>query len=210
MSISRRIASRYPSRFLREYAHWKVRSDPAYEGVLRRLSGAGRPLVDLGCGIGLLALYLREHGVGVPVVGIDFDAQKVEMARLASRGLAEVEFRVADARGALPGGHDFVVLDLLQYFGAADRRRILEEIARAVPPGGVVIIREGIRDGSWRYRITRMVDVTARRLRWMRVDRVDFPTREELVDAFPGFTVEVEPLWGRTPFNNYLFVFRRV
>ena len=34
-------------------------------------------------------------------------------------------------------------------------------------------------------------------------------TSGTIVEAFPGFEREVVPLWGRTPFNNYLFVFRK-
>ena len=30
-------------------------------------------LLDLGCGLGLLAFCLREHGLTVPIHGIDYD-----------------------------------------------------------------------------------------------------------------------------------------
>src|SRR5262249_3650273 len=38
-----------------------------------------------------------------------------------------------------------------------------------------------------------------------------FPTQERILDAFQRaeFSWTVKPLWGRTPFNNHLFVFRR-
>ena len=36
-----------------------------------------------------------------------------------------------------------------------------------------------------------------------------FPTRAAIVSAFDGFSSEVVPMFGRTPFNNYLFVFKR-
>ena len=46
---------------------------------------------------------------------------------------------------------------------------------------------------------------------WLRVPRLNFPSVEQIVAPFHarGFEVSVAPMWGRTPLNNYLFVFRR-
>ena len=49
----------------------------------------------------------------------------------------------------------------------------------------------------------------ARGVRWLKAERLNFPRRETIVEAFRGFESEIVPLWGRTPFNNYLFVFKR-
>ena len=35
------------------------------------------------------------------------------------------------------------------------------------------------------------------------------PPRERITNAFEGFSAGVTPMWGSTPFNNYLFVFKR-
>ena len=44
----------------------------------------------------------------------------------------------------------------------------------------------------------------------MKAEKLQLPTRDEIVSAFEGFDADVKPLWGRMPYNNYLFVFRRV
>ena len=207
--VARSVAALFPTPALREYARWKVRLDPAYDAVLERLRGHAEPVADLGCGIGLLAFHLRASGVVVPLVGIDFDERKIAVARQAAAGTAGLEFRQGDARDPCPAGHNVVMLDVLQYFGAADRATILANAARAVPPGGVVLLRAGLRDRSWRYRVTWLVDALARAFRWMRAERIEFPAREEIIAAFPGFEAEAVPLWGRMPFNNWLFVFRK-
>jgi hypothetical protein len=66
-----------------------------------------------------------------------------------------------------------------------------------------------VRDGSWRHRFSTAVDAAGRVMRWMKGERLSFPSRDEVMAPFEGFTAEVRPLWGRTPFNNYLFVFTR-
>ena len=207
--IAQRLARLYDGP-LRRYVYWKVRMDPAYPAILSRLrQHAGQPLVDIGCGVGVLAFFLREHGFEGPIVGIDFDERKIEAARSAATRYRGVDFICADAAGPLPDGHNVVLLDILQYVDTPARRVILRNAAAAVPPGGVAVIRQGIRDRSWRYRLTHAVDAIGRAIRWNRGQPMNFPTRQEIEEAFRGFESEVTPLWGRTPYNNYLLVFRK-
>jgi SAM-dependent methyltransferase len=202
--------SRFFEGSLQRYVYWKVRMDPAYEAVLAHLRAhPGHPVVDIGCGAGVLALYLRESGFTAPIVGIDFDERKIAAARTAAGHHRDLEFRCADAADPLPAGHSVVLLDVLQYVDSAAQERILRNIAAVVPPGGVVVIRQGIRDGSWRYHFTRLVDAIGRAIRWNRGRRINFPTREQITSAFAGFEADVSPLWGRTPYNNYLLVFTK-
>ena len=207
--IAERLAANYDGRSLQSYVRWKVRADPAYAAVCDVLQGRSRPVVDLGCGIGLLALYLREHGYAAPIVGIDFDERKIEAARKAAERYVGIELISGDARDPLPQDHDVVILDILHYFDSASQQTILANAARAAGDDGLVVIRQGIRDGSWRYRLTEFVDALARVFRWMKAEHLNFPTREEIEAPFTDFVAVVRPLWGRMPYNNYLFVFRR-
>jgi SAM-dependent methyltransferase len=207
--VAERLAALYERRPLQGYVRWKVRTDPAYLAALEVLRDRTTPLLDLGCGVGLLPFFLREHGYMAPIIGIDFDERKLELAKKAAQHYRDVEFRTGDARAPLPEGRDVVLLDILHYFDPASRQQILANVARAVAPDGVVVIRQVIHDGSWRARFTRFVDRAAHIFRWMKAERVELPTREEIVRAFEGFEAEVRPMWGRMPYNNYLFVFRR-
>lgn len=209
--LAKRLAALYDVRSLRSYVYWKVRTDPAYDTVRERLRGREhQPLLDLGCGIGALAFFLREGGFNAPIVGVDFDKRKIEAAREAAKQHRDIEFIDADARNPLPSDRNVVLLDILQYVGPADQQRILENVARAVPPKGIVVMRQGVRDDSWRHKVTIAADAFARAARWMQADKLNFPSIDEVARPFAGeFEAEIAPLWGRTPFNNYLFVFTR-
>jgi SAM-dependent methyltransferase len=207
--IAERLAALYDRRSLQGYVRWKVRTDPAYAAVRDVLIGRTAPVIDLGCGVGLLPFYLREHGHAAPMVGIDFDQRKIEVARKASQHYEGIEFVAGDARDPLPRDHDVVILDILHYFDSASQQTILANAARAAGDDGVVVIRQGVRDGSWRHRLTALVDGLARVFRWMKAEQLNFPTREEIEAPFTDFVSEVRPLWGRMPYNSYLFVFRR-
>jgi len=199
------LSDRFDTRFLRSYVRWKVRSDPAYDAVLELLRDHAHPIVDVGCGVGLLPMLLREKGFAREIIGIDFDARKIDAARKASN---DIEFRFGDARDPLPPNHSVIMLDVLHYFSDDAQRTILANAASAVPPGGMIIIRDAIDDGSWRYRLTWIAESFARLVFWLKAERLNFPKREAL--TIPGFETEARPLWGRMPFNNYLFVARRV
>jgi SAM-dependent methyltransferase len=199
------ISSRYPTRTLRSYVRAKIATDPAYDAVFDLVRDSSEPLLDIGCGVGLLAFYLRSRGVGVPIVGIDHDRRKIDLARAAVNGERDLSFEVADAREHIPFHGNVVLLDVLHYFSDDDQMRILRNAAGT---GGMVIIRDAIRDGSLRYRATYIEEAIARAGGWLKADRLNFPTRERIEEAV-GSRAEVRPMFGRMPFNNYLFVFRR-
>lgn len=207
--VAERLAGLYTRRSLQGYARWKVRTDPAYAATAEALRDRNHPLIDLGCGVGLLPFYLRERGFTAPIIGIDFDQRKIDVARIAATRYRGIDFIAGDAREPLPENHDLVLLDILHYFDGDSQQRILANAARAAGPGEMVIIRQAIRDGSWRHRFNVVVDGAARLFRWMKAERLNFPSREEIVGAFDGFDVEVRPLWGNMPYNLYFFVFRR-
>jgi cyclopropane fatty-acyl-phospholipid synthase-like methyltransferase len=189
----------------------KVATDPVYRAVAGALQGTTHPLLDLGSGIGLLAFYLRESGFEQPITGVDHDAQKVSAAIAASGAGEGLRFRVQDVREVADTGSNIMALDLLHYFTPEEQSKLLLYIASAVPPGGAAVIRDCIRDSSWRYRLTYLQESFSRAVRWLKAERLNFPTRESIVQPFRerGFEVEVRPLSGAFPFNNYLFVFRR-
>ena len=200
------IASRYPRRFYRQYVGIKLATDPVYNAVWQHLRDSKLPVIDIGCGVGILAMYLRERGFSAPICGIDHDARKIEIAQrvAASDG---VTFRVGDARSPIEGPATIVMIDVLHYFTSGDQAAILSNAARA---GGMVVIREGIRDGSLRYRLTYAQELFARAGGWIKAERLHFPTREAIESSFDGeFTHELKPMFGHSPFNNYLFVFKR-
>ena len=208
---AQRVAARFHSRFLKPYVASKLATDPLYRAVAERLAAHTLPLTDIGCGVGLMAFYLRERGVRVPITGVDHDAAKIAAAREIGLQYDGLTFTTGDARDPMQAGTSVLLLDVLHYFSDSAQQRMLETIAAGIPEGGVVIIRDGVRDGSLRYRITLAAEMFARAVRWLKAERLNFPTREGIVRPFRvrGFTEDVVPLRGRTPFNNYLFVFKR-
>lgn len=197
----------YSSRFLRQYARWKTLLDPAYAAVFAEVRDSTSPIVDLGCGIGLLAVNLRKRGYTGRIIGIDHDEWKIRAARDVA-GDDRTSFALGDMRAPIPERGNVVMLDVLHYFTHAEQDTILRNALDAVAPGQALMIREGLRDQSISFRITRALEVFAKKSGWLQAERLNFPTRESLsLPVPPSFRAESRRL-SRLPLNNFFFVFR--
>jgi trans-aconitate methyltransferase len=190
------------------YTHGKIALDPAYPWVAAALQTSNRPLLDLGCGAGQLAGYLRASGHSAPILGIDVDAKKIEIARSV---LPSCQFEVGDARNLPDHVGDVVMLDVLHYFDPEQRRKLLLAIADRVAPDGMAILRVTLKDASWRFTVTRMEEWFVRFSGWIPFPSVGFPERRELesVARESGLKATILPMWGVTPFNSYLLRLRK-
>lgn len=192
------------------YAMGKIALDPAYPAVAKVLRESTRPLLDLGCGMGLLAAYLRASGHRAPIFGLDLDQEKVAIAGQVLTGDGE-RFRAGDAIDFPEHCGDIVMLDVLHYFGDADQQRLLSRIAASIAPRGVALIRLALNESNWRFAATKAEEWFVHFSRWIPMQGWNFPTREEVLMPFAqqGLASDVRPMWGWTPFNSHLFTIRR-
>lgn len=209
------IACRFlPSRWHYYYARSKLATDPLYAAVADVLDGTGAPLLDLGCGVGLLAQYCRARGVDLPYHGVDNDSAKIELARIAATraALTHCHFDTLDlARGMPPHQGSVVILDVLQFLSPERMATLIAQAAACITDSGRLVIRTGMQDTGWRTRVTKAADWFARAIRWMNAAPRAYPTRAFLLEqlAAHGLKADFSPLWGNTPFNNWLVVARR-
>jgi SAM-dependent methyltransferase len=208
----KRVAARFGERWLRIYAGWKLRADPIFLAAFELFSGSDQPLVDVGCGVGLLAFYLRERNFLGPITGLDRDSRKIARAQaVAAGGYQDLQFIEQDVCAPIAQSGNIVIFDCLHYLRPDDQVRLLERLAARLVPGGALIIRDCARDGNARFWLTRLAERFAQITSWNLKVPLHFPSRAEIFGVFDEerFSGSVAPLWGRTPFNNHLFIFRR-
>ncbi|MEP6821777.1 MAG: class I SAM-dependent methyltransferase [Chthoniobacterales bacterium] len=208
------VASHFTSRWLRHYAASKLRSDPVFAAAFELLRQSRAPLLDVGCGVGLLPFYLRERGLAQAITGLDIDGPKIRRGRAVAREhYRDIDLREQDVATADEGEFrgDVVIFDLLHYLTPAAQRNLLERLAAYVPPGGLLLIRDSLRDGSARFWITYAGEIFAQTVSWNIGVQLHFPRRVSIHSMFPEeeWTRHEQPAWGRTPFNNRLFIFQR-
>jgi 2-polyprenyl-3-methyl-5-hydroxy-6-metoxy-1,4-benzoquinol methylase len=212
-SLEKEIARAYPRRGDRYYVLSKMRSDPLYAAVHEQIGSSELPLLDLGCGLGLLAFYLRLKGSTMPIHGLDYDGRKIRDAKVAAErlGVTGIDFAEHDARQGLPEhSGNVTILDILQFFSPSQQEALVQLAAERVAPGGKLVIRTGLHDETWRFKITVAGDILAKITQWMKAAPMHYPAAEDFRKWLSGYgRVDVRPLWGSTPFNNHLVVLER-
>ena len=208
-----RIASLYDGHLQRGYVRGKLIGDPVYAATAALVAGTSLPLLDIGCGIGLLGHYLHAQGHVQPYLGLDHDPRKIAAGQLAVHraGLdAVMSLRHADAAELPPMHGHVVLLDVLHYLPADRQPLLLQAAARHLAPHGSLVIRNVLREDNWRFHATRIEEFFLRTSGWIPGGAQHYPSAAELRAPLEaaGLTATIEPLRGRTPFNSYLIVAR--
>ena len=119
---------------------WSGRVNVQFADVVSDLP-PGRAL-DLGCGEGADAVWLAERGWNVVAVDVSETALGRARGAASSRGVSDrIEFIQLDLSDSFPDGtFDLVSSQFLHSTVRLDRPRILANAARAVRPGGLLVI----------------------------------------------------------------------
>jgi len=203
------------NRFLFHYARGKMRFDPVYPvlaSLLRARESERECLLDLGCGAGVFASYLRASGICSPIRGVDLDAGKIGFAQQhVAAAWPKLYFETGDLFDFELSSGDIVALDVLHYFNDSRQNALLRRLARTLAPGCILYIRNGIRDAGWRHWITSLEEGFVRTTRWIRGGDWNFPSGADIdrILRSEGLAVVAVPMWGKTPFSSYLFVAAR-
>ncbi len=160
-----RTISRYRSapRRVRGYVAGKLRTDPALALVAAEGGSFGR-VVDAGSGFGQIALGLVELGRASSVLGFDADADRVTVANSAAEGGARFEQRTLED-AEFPEADTILFVDSLHYVPLDVQDRVLERAARALAPGGRILVREVNATRSLRGTLTSALERLAARVR---------------------------------------------
>ena len=124
--------------------HLRLWYNEKYLPIFRRVS-RDAPILELGCGAGLMLNYLRHAGF-INMRGIDISADQV--AEAVSRGFQVLQ---ADALEYLPQHEDqfdvIVAMDVIEHFKKEELLELLRAVLGALKPGGLFIIQTPNGDG---------------------------------------------------------------
>jgi SAM-dependent methyltransferase len=125
------------------------------------LPHAGRVL-DLGCGFGLFSLYYATMRPRLELEGIDLDRRRILMARAAAKrlGLGNVRYQVGDVIEYRDSGlfDAAYMLDIVHHIRADAVRPLLEQMAKVLPPGGRLLVKDVERRPAWKRWFTHALD----------------------------------------------------
>lgn len=196
------------SRWLRGYVRGKLAGDPVFSAAAKMIVHRPGAVVDLGCGLGLLGLWLRSNGWSDSYRGCDLGGWKIDAGRQAARRLAFGGMVLEEAdmlQFQMDGAATVCAFDVLHYLTEANQKLFLRRLAGAARCGAVVLLRTGVRGCGWRTGATLLEEWWTRATGWIRGGAVAFPALDYVVGSFEesGCKVESRPLWGGTPFSSH-------
>jgi SAM-dependent methyltransferase len=208
------------------FARGKLRHDPVFFSLLRRglLPDRGR-LLELGCGQGLLLSLLeaakeryraRAWPRNWPAPPLNLVLQGIELredrVRAARQALAGEEVTHGDLRGLdLQPCAVVAILDVMLYLDEAEQQRLLDRVAAALEPGGLLLLREADAGAGFAFRVTKWSERIAGAMRGEFGRPLHYRNAIQWIAelAGRGFDVDAEPMSQGTPFANVLFVARK-
>jgi 2-polyprenyl-3-methyl-5-hydroxy-6-metoxy-1,4-benzoquinol methylase len=207
----RNVIRAYDDRVVRAYCwgrFWILRQRFLDE-VGQYLPRTGRVL-DLGCGFGLFSLYYASVNPGLAIEGIDLNPRRIAMARKAAGrlGLVNVRYEVGNAT-EFRGGRLFdaaYMLDIIHHIPPDTVRPLLEQLAKVLPAGGRLLIKDVDSLPAWKRWFTNALD----RLMDPRTP-VRYWGGAELQDVLEdiGFTVYRHLMVDILPYPHILYICQR-
>jgi uncharacterized protein len=191
---------RYQGIFVEQFIYWKMKKDPMFSS-LNGLVPRRAFVLDLGCGYGIASHWLAYGSNERTCLGIDYDEDKIRIAKRSAAEDPRVRFETGDILAIdYPQADVMLLLDVLHYWVAEKQEMILNKIAKALRPGGSLILRDAAADGTASHRKVEF---------WERFalfsgqtlpgEGLHFQTRDELVAALKtaGFARwEIKPEAG--------------
>ncbi|MDA8377756.1 MAG: class I SAM-dependent methyltransferase [Planctomycetia bacterium] len=215
---------RAAGRFAWHFARGKLGGDPVFTGLLEHgLIPAQARILDLGCGQGLLAAWLRAANAmysarnwprdwpiaptGTTFRGIELMPRDVRRAEvITGHGVVveEGDIRTADFGSA----NLVVILDVLHYMDFSAQDDVLRRVRAALTADGTLLLRVGNAAAGWPFRISNWVDFMAATARGHRLERLYCRTLDQWTHVLEslGLTVKSVPMSQGTPFANVLMV----
>lgn len=146
------------------YARVKTRLEKNYHFFHKRLPLSGT-IVDIGCGYGFLSYMLHFTGNQRNIIGIDYDDEKITIAKQVNDRNKKVSFLCMDiAQADLPEANAFVLNDVLHYMPQQTQQQVLNQCLQKLQPGGICIVREANANLQKRHKGTKLTEFFSTKL----------------------------------------------
>ena len=175
-------------------------------GLDAELRGLRGRVLSLGSGYGVLERYVAEINPAVAIDGFELDGDRVSLA--AQSAPARVQIREQDVR-AIDEQHAYdgaFAVDVLHHVPAGDHAELAAVLARALKPGGVLLVKDIARTPRWKHEFNRLHD---RLVTGDGTSHTREPEEMAAVFASAGFSLERADRIGRaSPYPHYLLRLR--
>ncbi|MCB9252452.1 MAG: MMPL family transporter [Flavobacteriales bacterium] len=187
----------YKGPILEWYTRIKTRMENNYQLFMDVLPKKGI-ITDVGCGYGYLAYSLSFAAPERQIFAIDYDDEKIEIARNCYSGKnSKVHFKTADIlEEDIENSDGIVVMDVLHYLSEKDQIKTLKKLLSKLNPKGVLIIRDADKDLKQKHKRTEYTEFFSTKMGFNKVSEkglhfVSSKLIEDTVKTEKNFDLEI-------------------
>ena len=146
------------------YLRVKIRLSTNYE-IFNRLIPSNGKILDIGCGYGFISYMLNLTGENRFITGVDYDPEKIEIAKNGFLKNDKIEFICSDINTFQIDRHDaFLFSDVLHYLKEKNQENLLNRCIENLNPGGVILIREADNNKIKKHHRTKVTEFLSTRI----------------------------------------------
>ncbi len=163
-SLSLRLNYVFKGPVLEWYVRIKMKLEENFRLYHELLPKRGS-ILDLGCGYGYITYMLMMTSDERELTGVDFDEEKIVIAQNGYLKNNRIEFIHDDVSTFPITPHEGILLgDVLHYLQPDKQKLVLQKCMENLKPGGILLIREGIRELEDRHKRTRLTEFFSTRV----------------------------------------------
>lgn len=200
----------YKGPILEWYLKVKVRMEHYYE-PFDSLIPKSASVLDLGCGYGFLCYILAFRSKERVITGVDYDEDKISVARNCFERPASLNFVCEDVTKYDGGTYDVVIIsDVLHYLSESEQEALLEKYMLKIKENnGKLIIRDGDKDLKERHKGTQRTEFYSTRFfkfNKTKHGELSYISGKKIADMAAGFGLDISSTDNTRHTSNIIFV----
>ncbi|HRH67144.1 MAG TPA: 1-acyl-sn-glycerol-3-phosphate acyltransferase, partial [Bacteroidia bacterium] len=202
----------YKGPVLEWYLKVKLRLEDYYRMFHEHLPTKGK-ILDIGCGYGFMAYMLNYLSPGREIVGIDYDAEKTDLAQHNYSRKTGLDFVHADILKFNFEKYDGIIIaDVLHYLQPEQQKQTIINCIQSLNPDGTLIIRDGNTELVKRHKGTKLTEFLSTKVFSFNKTSsagLSFLSASMIHDLASQFDMVVKELDTTRLTSNVVFVLRR-
>ena len=200
----------YKGPILEWYLRVKYRLEDKYRMFHDLVPKAGS-VVDVGCGYGLMSYALAFSGENRNITAIDYDENKIEVAKNCPHIPENLHFDVGDVVTYNYQPSDaFVVSDVLHYLTPEKQGLLLENLYNSLNEGGSIIVRDGDKEKADRHKGTKLTELFSTKSGFNKTtNELSFISSESIKSFAESHKLDLEIIDITKLTSNIVFVLKK-
>ncbi len=169
-------------------------------------------IMDIGCGYGFMSYMLGFLSDERKIFGIDYDADKIEIAQNCISKNENVKFEYADATQYKFENKDvFILFDILHYFSEEKQTQLIENCITHLNTNGMLIIRDANKNLKTRHWGTRYTEFFSTKTGFNKLvgGKLHFTNVDAFIKIANKFNLKYEVVDNTKLTSNILFIIHK-